>query len=47
VSGSDNPMSIIIIGVGNADFSMMENLDGDVAPLYSKALNKYISRDTV
>ena len=28
-----HPVSIIIIGVGNADFSMMEELDGDGARL--------------
>lgn len=29
------PLSIIIIGVGSADFSMMNILDADVNPLYS------------
>ena len=28
-----HPVSIIIIGVGNADFTMMEELDGDGARL--------------
>lgn len=41
------PLSIIIIGVGNADFEQMEALDGDVAPLYSKNLRKYRDRDIV
>ena len=29
VYAADLPMSIIIIGVGNADFKNMERLDGD------------------
>lgn len=29
VEAADYPMSIIIIGVGNADFSDMERLDAD------------------
>jgi hypothetical protein len=29
VDSSRLPFSIIIIGVGNEDFSMMEELDGD------------------
>ncbi len=29
VRASSLPMSIIIVGVGNADFSSMETLDGD------------------
>ncbi len=40
-------MSIIIIGVGDADFSKMEDLDGDIAPLYSSKLGKYVDRDIV
>jgi hypothetical protein len=28
VEASDKPLSIIIVGVGNADFSTMELLDG-------------------
>ena len=28
-----HPVSIIIVGVGNADFTMMEELDGDGARL--------------
>lgn len=41
------PLSIIIIGVGDADFSAMEALDGDVAPLYSQNLRQYRDRDIV
>jgi len=47
VKGSKLPMSIIIVGVGQADFEMMEQLDGDVAPLYSKNRREYRDRDIV
>ena len=40
VIGSDLPLSIIIIGVGEADFQLMEELDGDVVPLYSEKLKR-------
>ena len=33
VEGSKLPLSIVIIGIGNADFSNMEELDGDEIPL--------------
>jgi len=36
VVGSDLPLSIVIIGVGSADFSAMDQLDADDAPLYSQ-----------
>ena len=36
VEGSFYPLSVIIIGIGNADFSKMEKLDGDEIPLISK-----------
>ena len=35
VGASDLPLSIIICGVGNADFSSMEELDADDEPLRS------------
>ena len=35
VRGSDLPLAIIIVGVGDADFSSMETLDGDEEALYS------------
>ena len=35
VRGSSLPLSIIIVGVGNADFSSMDVLDADDEPLYS------------
>ena len=36
VKGSSLPLSIIIIGVGDANFDSMNILDGDDEPLYSK-----------
>ncbi|KAK8770689.1 hypothetical protein V5799_012846 [Amblyomma americanum] len=36
VQASTLPMSIIIVGVGNADFSAMETLDGDVVRVSSR-----------
>ena len=35
VAGSELPLSIIIIGLGSADFSGMSQLDADEAPLFS------------
>lgn len=35
VYGSELPLSIIIVGVGGADFSAMDELDADETPLYS------------
>lgn len=40
------PCSIIIIGVGNADFSSMDELDGDGALLKDNA-NRVCQRDIV
>ena len=36
VAGSQLPTSIIIVGIGDADFESMEDLDADTAPLFSK-----------
>jgi len=47
VRGSSLPLSIIIVGVGNADFSSMDVLDADETPLYSKKLQQYMSSDIV
>jgi len=41
------PLSIIIVGVGNSDFSDMDKLDADINPLYSTKLQKYAARDIV
>lgn len=38
--GSELPLSIIIVGVGAADFSAMDELDADEVPLYSQRYRK-------
>lgn len=40
-------MSIIIVGVGNADFDPMDVLDADDEPLYSQRFKKYMAADIV
>ena len=35
VRGADLPLSIVIVGVGEADFESMDVLDADDEPLYS------------
>lgn len=35
VRGSSLPLSIVIVGVGTADFSNMDTLDADEEPLFS------------
>lgn len=47
VRGSELPLAIIIVGIGNADFTTMEILDGDEEALYSSAYRKYMSADIV
>jgi len=47
VAASGLPLSIVIVGVGSADFSSMETLDADEAPLYSQAFRTYQTRDIV
>lgn len=47
VRGADLPLSIVIVGVGEADFDSMDVLDGDDEPLYSKKYKKYWARDIV
>jgi hypothetical protein len=47
VRGSDLPLSIVIVGVGNADFTSMDVLDADEEPLYSQKYRRYMSRDIV
>lgn len=47
VRGADLPLSIVIVGVGDADFDSMDVLDADTNPLYSKKYKKYMSRDIV
>lgn len=41
------PLSIIIVGVGDEDFSSMDVLDADDDPLYSYVHKKYMERDIV
>lgn len=40
------PLSIIIVGIGNEDFSKMETLDADEVPLVS-SWNEEMKRDIV
>lgn len=47
VRGSELPLSIIIVGVGAADFSSMDVLDADDEPLYSQKYKKYMASDIV
>jgi len=47
VRGSALPLSIIIVGVGDADFSSMDVLDADDEPLYSRKFKKYMASDIV
>lgn len=47
VRGTSLPLSIIIVGVGSADFEAMDVLDADDEPLYSRKLNKKMERDIV
>ncbi|CAM9762799.1 unnamed protein product, partial [Hapterophycus canaliculatus] len=46
VAAADLPFSVIIVGVGNADFSLMEQLDGDDVRI-ANAQGKRASRDIV
>ena len=47
VAASGLPLSIVIVGVGTADFSSMVQLDADEAPLFSKASQSFAQRDIV
>lgn len=47
VAGSNLPLSIIIVGVGEANFDMMRCLDADNEPLLSRKWKKYADRDIV
>ena len=44
VRGSDLATAIIIVGVGDADFDTMDQLDADDEALYSQAQIKIILR---
>ncbi len=41
------PLSIIIVGVGDEDFTLMDRLDGDEERLYSLTEKRYTERDIV
>jgi hypothetical protein len=47
VNGSNLPLSIIIVGVGSADFQSMDVLDADEEPLYSQKYRKHMAADIV
>jgi len=47
VYGSELPLSIIIVGVGSANFDAMDQLDADEVPLYSKTYKKKMAADIV
>ena len=47
VRASTLPLAIIIVGVGDADFSAMDVLDGDEEALYSTTLRQYCKADIV
>lgn len=47
VRGSDLPLSVVIVGVGGADFSNMDVLDADETPLYSNKYRRHMGRDIV
>lgn len=47
VYASGLPLSIVIVGVGQADFSSMKDLDADDAPLFSQRHAMYQTRDIV
>lgn len=47
VRGSQLPLAIIIVGVGDADFESMDTLDGDDEALYSQAYRCYMAADIV
>ena len=47
VLACDLPISIIVVGVGNENFSMMKFLDADESPLYSKTFRMVPTRDIV
>lgn len=36
VESSEYPLSVIIIGIGDAEFGIMETLDADKDPLFSE-----------
>uniref|UniRef100_A0A7S0VQP8 C2 domain-containing protein n=1 Tax=Hemiselmis tepida TaxID=464990 RepID=A0A7S0VQP8_9CRYP len=47
VKASGMPLSIVIVGVGGADFAAMQQLDGDDEPLKSQTTGQRVQRDIV
>lgn len=47
VQASGLPLSLIIVGVGGADFSLMNVLDGDDGVLRSQTSGQSVKRDIV
>jgi vacuolar-type H+-ATPase subunit F/Vma7 len=47
VRGSSLPLSIIIVGVGDADFGQMDVLDADDEPLFSTKYKRHMASDIV
>jgi len=47
VAASDLPLSIVIVGVGNADFDAMDVLDADDEPLRCQRTRQLMKRDIV
>ncbi|KAI7750219.1 hypothetical protein M8C21_026316 [Ambrosia artemisiifolia] len=47
VKASDLPLSILIVGVGNADFKQMEILDADTGPRLESSTGRIATRDIV
>jgi len=47
VRGSKLPLSIIVVGVGTADFSAMDQLDADHEPLFSQHYREHMHSDIV
>ncbi|XP_076943911.1 protein BONZAI 3-like [Bidens hawaiensis] len=47
VRASDLPLSILIVGVGNADFKQMEILDADTGPRLESSTGRIATRDIV
>jgi len=47
VRGSSLPLSIVIVGVGDANFDSMDVLDADTVPLRSQKYGRVMARDIV
>eukprot|EP00960_Hanusia_phi_P062209 765091-Hanusia_phi.AAC.1 len=47
IDSCSSPLSIVIVGVGNADFGKMEELDGDDHVLRSSVSGRQVTRDIV